>query len=124
MNASLGCPFSGGLAALGVHALLAFVILEEPAERTGLACLLTQLLERARAEILLEPRTGATADMDAPGDVVLVGELEDSGPTAEADALAGEPDGDRRRLPACNPIEDRVGSVGAERTGGLAAHPE
>ena len=81
----LGRLLGGGLAALGLHPLTALVILEEPAERTGHACFLTQLLERTRAEVLLEPRTGATADVDTPGDVVLVGDLEDSGPPAEAD---------------------------------------
>jgi hypothetical protein len=70
--------------------MLALVILG-PSVRTGLACLVRQLLDGVLANELLELRARAAAEVKPLRGVILVGELENAGATTQADALAGEP---------------------------------
>src|SRR3990170_4291239 len=85
------------LIALGPQQLLALVVLD-PGERAGLACLVRQMLDGVLADELLELRARAAADVQPVRGVVLRGELEDAGATPQTDALAEEPQVDRCRL--------------------------
>ena len=83
--------------ALGLQKLLALVILRPaPAQRAGLAGFVGQLLDGAPADERFQLGAGTATQEESVGDVVAVCELEDAGLTAQADALAGEPQLDRR----------------------------